>query len=82
MTITTAQLDEIERKARRVQDAIAMNRPLRCVFDEYVEANSPNVTLQLVAVYRAALLVDTAIPDTLHEVQAHRMLRKAIRGEP
>lgn len=41
-----------------------------------------NVIRQLVAVYRAALLVDTAIPDTLHEVQAHRMLRKAIRGEP
>lgn len=53
--ITAEQLDEMERKAKAVQDACAAGQSLRRVFDEYVEANSPDVTLQLVAIARAAL---------------------------
>lgn len=87
MTIATKQLDELETRAKAVQDAIAMSRPLRCVFDEYVEANSPDVTLRLVAVYRAALALDAAWTD--HNPGAYGLfdarcqaLRDALRGAP
>ena len=87
MTITAEQLDELERKAKAAGvirwygSHDAHMDYMRDVDAEHIAANSPDVTLHLIAIARAALLVDTAIPDTLHEVQAHQMLRKALRGE-
>lgn len=53
--MTPEQLDELERKAKAVLCELAEGRSTRRVFDEHVAANSPDLTLKLVAIARAAL---------------------------
>jgi len=86
MTITTSQLDDLERKARTVRDA-------RCVSDvddaadDLDSAMTPDVVLQLTAVVRAALALDKTWTD--HNPGAYgafdracHALRIALRGAP
>jgi hypothetical protein len=56
MTITTSQLDELERKAEKVQACLGIGCPLSVPAD---------VTLQLVAIARAALAWNEAHDDAL-----------------
>ena len=54
----------------------------RNVDADFIAAASPDVALQLVAIARAAMAVDAALPDTLAESVAAQVLRKALRGAP
>lgn len=103
MTITKEQLDELERLARAA-GSISWYKShdvhldyMRDVDAAHIAANSPDVTLQLVAIARAAMewmeartkQIDNAthssrisVDDQHYVIDAERRLIKVLRGTP
>jgi hypothetical protein len=93
MTLTTSQLDELERKAREASSTddwhtrpgpVVIMSPLAMA---HIAANSPDVTLQLVAIARAALAWSEARRSISYDApfqrgEAERALAAALRGTP
>lgn len=81
MTIKSSQLDELEQKAKLAKDIALVPLEGLIALMSFREASEPDVTLHLVAVYRAALAWSESrmVPGVAAEREAAHALIAALR---